>query len=230
MIAVRTTHKLQPYIGLLTTCHKQRISTTGQKQSEKIYEFRKYQINPKDVKPFMALSSEWMHVRTGHSKLIGYWVSEVGGGINDMVHIWEYDSLSHRAKVRQALAGDPVWVDKYFSKILPWIQKQENALYKCIPGTTVKDPPGKGVYEMQMIVGSHGPESLRESLNKIQRPLATLLGSFYNILGVKSLDLLLWHHPSLENVTETSTKFDKDTGLAVVVSSLLLPTPWSTMK
>ena len=46
-------------------------------------------MKPECVKPFIELSKEWIHLRLNHSVLIGYWTSEIGG-INDMVHIWEY--------------------------------------------------------------------------------------------------------------------------------------------
>jgi len=58
--------------------------------NDKIYELRTYAVHPKDVKAFVDLSKEWMHLRLSHSKLVGYWTAELGAGINDMVHIWEY--------------------------------------------------------------------------------------------------------------------------------------------
>ncbi len=32
---------------------------------------------------------EWYMLRTAHSKLIGYWSTDLGG-VNEVVHIWEY--------------------------------------------------------------------------------------------------------------------------------------------
>lgn len=57
--------------------------------TDKVYELRTYSIKPKNFKEFYDLSVEFMHLRTNHSKLVGYWTSEIGG-IFDMVHIWEY--------------------------------------------------------------------------------------------------------------------------------------------
>lgn len=57
--------------------------------NDKVYELRTYSIKPKNFKEFYDLSVEYMHLRTNHSKLVGYWTSEIGG-IFDMVHIWEY--------------------------------------------------------------------------------------------------------------------------------------------
>ena len=49
---------------------------------------------PKDVGQFMEVSKEWFHLRYVHSKALGYWRGELGAGINDMVHIWEYGMLA----------------------------------------------------------------------------------------------------------------------------------------
>ena len=42
----------------------------------------------------MDMGTKWMHLRCTHSRLLGYWVSELGG-IADICHIWEYGM--HRA-------------------------------------------------------------------------------------------------------------------------------------
>ena len=57
--------------------------------SKKIYELRTYSLKPECVKPFMELTYEKFHIRTQASKLNGYWAAELGG-INQVVHIWEY--------------------------------------------------------------------------------------------------------------------------------------------
>ena len=81
----------------------------------------------------MALSKEKFHLRTEHSKLLGYWTVELGGlnQVSDkmesphktlsgkgfgggerttqVTHLWEYDSYSHRAGVRAKLGGHQQW-------------------------------------------------------------------------------------------------------------------------
>ncbi|XP_045191523.2 protein NipSnap homolog 3A-like [Mercenaria mercenaria] len=233
MLVAKTARGFQKSFGFLSilqeqTC-KKCFSATNKKFRDKVYELRTYSINPKDIKPFMELSKEWMHIRMKHSKLIGYWLSEIGG-INDVVHIWEYDSLSHRAKVRQALAGDPEWVGNYFSKILPWMHRQENSLLKCLPGTAILDPPSNGVYESQAFVSTKGRDETTTAIRNIHRPSAMLLGSWYSILGYESIGFMLWHHPDVDNLVHSSETAAKDSGVTVVHSRLLLPTPWSPMK
>lgn len=86
----------------------------------------------------MALSKEKFHLRTEHSKLLGYWTVELGGlnQVSDkmesphktlsgkgfgggerttqVTHLWEYDSYSHRAGVRAKLGGHQQWQVKPF--------------------------------------------------------------------------------------------------------------------
>merc|ERR1712117_597722 len=66
----------------------------------------------------MALSKDKFHLRTEHSKLLGYWTVELGG-LNQVTHLWEYDSYSHRAGVRAKLGGHQQWQEEYFQKFCP---------------------------------------------------------------------------------------------------------------
>ena len=43
----------------------------------------------------MNLTFEKFHIRTNASKLNGYWTAEIGG-INQVVHIWEYGKILYR--------------------------------------------------------------------------------------------------------------------------------------
>lgn len=63
-------------------------------KQEKVYELRTYSIKPQHVKDFLTLTSEEFHLRTSQSKLIGYWTSELGG-LNEVVHLWEYGKSLH---------------------------------------------------------------------------------------------------------------------------------------
>ena len=50
---------------------------TGRPQ--KAYEIRTYTLNPNDYPAFLALTNEKIHMRLKHSKLLGYWTTELGG-------------------------------------------------------------------------------------------------------------------------------------------------------
>ena len=49
---------------------------------------------------FIQKTNEHIHLRTAHSKLMGYWMTEYGG-LNEVTHIWQYGKLNwflHRKK------------------------------------------------------------------------------------------------------------------------------------
>ncbi len=58
----------------------------------KFYELRTYSIAPSKFVSFIQLTQEHFHIRKSHSRLIGYWTTELGG-LNEVVHIWEYGKL-----------------------------------------------------------------------------------------------------------------------------------------
>ena len=37
----------------------------------------------------MQLTNDNIHLRTAHSKLLGYWTTEYGG-LNEVTHLWQY--------------------------------------------------------------------------------------------------------------------------------------------
>jgi hypothetical protein len=72
----------------------------------------------------------------GH--LVGYYSVEVGP-LNQVVHLWAYDSLDERAKRRAALWADPDWL-AYVGEVGPLVLKQENQILNPAPFFTVPDP------------------------------------------------------------------------------------------
>ena len=65
----------------------------------------------------------------GH--LVGYYSVEVGA-LNQVVHLWAYDSLDERAKRRAALWNDKRWLD-YVAEVGPLVVKQENQILNPAP-------------------------------------------------------------------------------------------------
>jgi len=106
---------------------------------QKAYELRTYTLHPEHYPSFLALTNEHIHLRTKYSKLIGYWVTELGG-VNEVVHIWEYDSLAQRQKVREALVKDTEWMQNYMAKMRPMLQKQENMVMWELPFWVFEKP------------------------------------------------------------------------------------------
>jgi len=72
----------------------------------------------------------------GH--LVGYYSVEVGP-LNQVVHLWAYDSLDDRAKRRAELWTDKEWL-AYVAEVGPLVAKQENQILNPAPFFKVPDP------------------------------------------------------------------------------------------
>ena len=73
-----------------------------------IYELRTYNVKPGSVPEFEAILEEALPYREKYSKLAGWWHTEVGP-LNQVVHIWPYEDLNERARVRAEAAKDANW-------------------------------------------------------------------------------------------------------------------------
>ena len=68
-------------------CGATRQKSTG--PQNKLYELRTYKIELTNFAAFIKLCADCIHLRTAHSRLIGYWTAELGA-LNEVMHIWEY--------------------------------------------------------------------------------------------------------------------------------------------
>ena len=75
-----------------------------------IVEERIYTMQPGKVQEWLAFYGErGLPVQQRLlGKLIGFFSSEIGT-LNQVVHLWAYDSLAHREQCRANLAKDPDW-------------------------------------------------------------------------------------------------------------------------
>lgn len=75
-----------------------------------IYEKRTYTINPLKIADWLALyQSDALAVQTDHlGQLIGFFFTEIGV-VNQVVHIWAYESLDDRLVRRARMAQDERW-------------------------------------------------------------------------------------------------------------------------
>ena len=114
-----------------------------------IYEIRIYRTKPGKVADYEKAFSEAYPTREKYSKLFGWWHTEIGP-LNQMVHIWAYDSLQQRAEVRAAAAKDPS--GKWPPHATDLLETQENDILMPIKGLREWQGPQElgGVYELRM--------------------------------------------------------------------------------
>lgn len=70
-----------------------------------IYEIRTYTLKPGSVAEYEKRYTESIGVRSTYSPLYGMWHTDIGP-LNQIVHMWAYDSLQHRADTRAAAVKD----------------------------------------------------------------------------------------------------------------------------
>uniref|UniRef100_A0A8B9K3N0 Nipsnap homolog 3A (C. elegans) n=1 Tax=Astyanax mexicanus TaxID=7994 RepID=A0A8B9K3N0_ASTMX len=149
------------------------ISTGPQQQDGTFYEFRTYCIHPHLNAAFLKLTSEKISLRTAHSELLGYWSVEYGG-LNQVFHIWKYESYAQRAAVRAALARDPNWMEEYISKAMPMLSSQDNEVTYLVPWSTIKKPSKEGVHVLWWYESADHRASIRHTAHSDPRVVAAV--------------------------------------------------------
>ena len=71
-----------------------------------IYEMRVYTVKPGSVGEYESRFAEAYKAREKYSKLGAMWHTEIGP-LNQVIHIWPYESLQQRAEIRATSAKDP---------------------------------------------------------------------------------------------------------------------------
>jgi hypothetical protein len=94
-----------------------------------IYEMRTYTLKPGKVAEFEDRFAQRLPYREKHSKLGAFWHTEFGP-LNQVVHVWPFESLQHRMEVREAMAKDP---DLQRMRGTDLIASQESEIYMPAP-------------------------------------------------------------------------------------------------
>lgn len=97
------------------------------------YEIRTYRLKNGAIPGYLkVVGEEGIAIQKKHlGQLVGYYFSEIGP-INEIVHIWAYESLDDREARRARLAGDPAW-QAFLPKIRDLIEVAENKIMKPAP-------------------------------------------------------------------------------------------------
>uniref|UniRef100_W5N0F9 Nipsnap homolog 3A (C. elegans) n=1 Tax=Lepisosteus oculatus TaxID=7918 RepID=W5N0F9_LEPOC len=222
------------------------LSTGPQQQNGTFYELRTYCIKPEHNSAFLKLTNEKIQLRTAHSELLGYWSVEYGG-LNEVFHIWKYESYAQRAAVRAALAQDPEWQNQYISKALPLLSSQDSEVTYLVPWCEIDKPSKEGVYELvtfQMKPG--GPavwgKAFRAAVSTHAKAgYAHLVGVFHSEFGLLNRVHALWWYEDADRRAATRRVAHQDARVVAAVresvsyldsqrNKLLIPMAFSPLK
>jgi hypothetical protein len=82
-----------------------------------IYEMRTYDLKPRTQAEFLKRFGEGYEKRRQFSELAAIWSTEIGP-LNQVVHVWPYESLAERDRIRAAVAASGLWPPNLSEMIL----------------------------------------------------------------------------------------------------------------
>ena len=82
-----------------------------------IYEIRTYRLAPGSLAEVEQRFGEVYEHRKKYSPIAAFWHTEIGS-LNEIIHVWPYQDLAERARVRAEAAKDPNWPPKISEFVL----------------------------------------------------------------------------------------------------------------
>lgn len=114
-----------------------------------IYELRTYTLKPGTIGEVAKNSGTVARGIRGdnYGKLLGYWMTEVGP-LNQVIHLWEYESLNERARLRAELGKNARWTGEYLPLIRPNLLRQDIRLMNAVIAPVAPSTTGN-LYELR---------------------------------------------------------------------------------
>ena len=112
-----------------------------------IYELRTYTFHPGKINQYLEVAKNVGRPVRGQDYGIncGYWTSEFGS-LNQIWHLWQYESMEERARLRDALSKNERWTKEYMPAIRPLIQRQDIRFLNAVNGPNPPAIPGLNRY------------------------------------------------------------------------------------
>jgi len=99
-----------------------------------IVDHRTYAVKPGNLPTFLKIYEEqgWPLQQKHLGNCLGWYVSMDIGPLNQVVHLWGYESLADRAERRAKLATDSDW-QAYLGVSMPLMDHMENKILQPTP-------------------------------------------------------------------------------------------------
>ena len=94
-----------------------------------IYDVRIYNFHPGKVPEYMkAVREVGLPIRKDHGVELAAWFHSVIGELNQVIHVWAYQSLAHMEKAKAEVEADPRWFGEYVPRVQPLIVKMRDQI------------------------------------------------------------------------------------------------------
>jgi hypothetical protein len=157
-----------------------------------IIEMRTYTLKPGTLAEVEKRFGEALPAREKHSKLAAFWHTEVGP-LNQIMHVWAYDSFEQRSTVRAAAAKEEGWPPP----IREFVVEQRNELFLPAPFSPPLTPRQIGpLFEIRQYTLAPGsiPGLIERWSEKIEgrTKFSPLIGAWYSEFGTLNKWVHVW--------------------------------------
>ncbi len=207
-----------------------------------IYEVRTYTLQPGTVAEFETRFAKRHPLREKHSKLGAFWHTDIGP-LNQVIHVWPYEDLQHRAAVRAAAAQDPAMQQLPGGRDFIVAQESEIMIPAPFMRPLGSQSYGTGnVYEMRIY--THAPGNIPAVLKGWAEAIAhreefsPLAACWYSDIGGLNKFVHVWAYKDLNERARVRTESRKDgrwpaqTGVRPVrqENKILIPAAFSPVQ
>ena len=203
-----------------------------------IYEMRTYQVKPGKVAELEKLVGEALPHREKYSRLGAFWHTEIGP-LNEVVHIWPYESMDERARIREAANKDPHWPPNTLHLLI----SMRSDILIPTPFMQPLTPQKLGnIYEMRTYIYQAGTmgEVLKRWAESVphREKYSPLAGCWYSELGELNKFVHLWPYKDLAERDRIRAEAAKDPHwppatlefLVTMENKILIPAEFSPLK
>jgi hypothetical protein len=157
-----------------------------------IIEMRTYTLKPGTLPEVEKRFGEALPIREKHSRMAAFWHTEIGQ-LNQIIHIWPYDSFEQRTAIRAAAARDPGWPPP----IGEFIVEMQNEIFLPAPFSPALEPREVGpLFEIRQYTLTLGaiPGLIARWSDKIEArtKFSPLIGGWYSELGTLNKWVHIW--------------------------------------
>jgi NIPSNAP len=211
-----------------------------------VYELRCYTLAPGKMPEYLKAAETIGRPARGNNYGVnhGYWTAEFGA-LNQIWHLWKYDSLNDRERLRGELMKNQDWTKKYVPTIRPWIQRQDLRVMNAVVDIRPHDNTTGNLYELRIyrtVLG--GAAQYGENFKAVRAArdkYSPIWGAWTGELPQPNEWIHLWRYKNLAERFEARAAAMKDPEwqaylakgpplLAEMHSTLLMPTNYSPLK
>ncbi len=177
-----------------------------------IYEVRTYNLKPGQVPQFEENFANALPAREKYSKLGAFWHTEFGP-LNQVIHVWPYESVEERNAIRTEAAKDPDWPPKNPPEMY---ETMESEIF--IPAPFMRPLGGDqelgNIYEMRTYVYQVGamPEVIKrwEAAIPHREEYSPLAAAWYTDIGGLNKWVHIWPYKDLNHRSEVRAEAQKN--------------------